>query len=79
MDVTRYLKITLCLLAAVGSGAMAVLGLTHHSAPGLEQAAVVVGDTYSRSGQSSQFWFLILFWSSLCAAFLWLAWRTYRT
>lgn len=79
MDVTRYLKVALCLLAAAGSGAMAVFSLINHSVPGLERAAVVVGDTYSWSGQSSQFWFLILLWSSVCAVFLWLAWRTYRT
>ncbi|MGN6227739.1 MAG: hypothetical protein ACTHNM_09905 [Dyella sp.] len=79
MDVTRYLKVALCLLGAAGSGALAVLGLLHHSMPGLQRAAVVVGDTYSQSAQSSQFWFLILLWSSVCAVFLWLAWRTFRT
>lgn len=79
MDVTRYLKVALCLLAAVGSGAMAVLGLVHHSVPGLERFAVMIGDTCSQSGQSSPFWSLILLWVSVCAVFLWLAWCTYRT
>ena len=79
MDVTRYLKVALCLLAAAGSGTLALLGLAHHSMPGLSRAAVVVGDTYSQSSQSSQFWFLALLWSSVCAVFLWLAWRAFRT
>jgi hypothetical protein len=79
MDVTRYLKVALYLLGAFGSGALAVLGLVHRSMPGLSRAAAAVEGTYSQSAQSSQFWFLILLWSSVCALFLWLAWRTFRT
>ncbi len=42
MDVSCYLKAAPCLLAATGSGAMAVLGWVHHAVPGVEHAPVAV-------------------------------------
>ncbi|MCP1374722.1 hypothetical protein [Dyella lutea] len=79
MSFTRYLKVLLCLVAAVASGFVAVAGLVRRAVPGLGQAAIVAGDMYRSSAQASQFWFLIVLWSAACAGFAWLAWCIYRS
>jgi hypothetical protein len=50
---THYLKVLLCLLAAVASGFVAVAGLVRRAVPGLGQAAIVAGDMYRSSAQAS--------------------------
>jgi hypothetical protein len=76
--VRRYFKIIIGVVGALVSGALIVSGLKSGSVPGLSRADLVTGTMYHDASQTSQFWFIIFFWSVACAGFIWLAWSAYR-
>ena len=76
--IRRYFKIFIGVIGALVSGALIVSGLRGGSLPGFSRADLIAGVVYHDASQASQFWFIILFWSVVCAGFIWLAWSAYR-
>lgn len=77
-NIKRYFKICIGVIGAISSAALIVSGLKGGYLPGLTRASMVTGTTYHEASQSSQFWFLIFFWSAACVGFIWVAWSAYR-
>jgi hypothetical protein len=76
--IRRYFKIFIGVIGALVSGALIVSALRSGSVPGFSRANLATGAVYHDASQASQFWFIILFWSVVCAGFIWLAWSAYR-
>lgn len=74
----RYFKIFLGVAGTLLSGAIVTSGLKTGSVLGLGQMALVMGTAYQRAAQTPQYWFIIFFWSAVCASCAWLAWASYR-
>jgi hypothetical protein len=76
--IRRYFTIFIGVVGALVSGYLVVSGLKSGSVPGFGRAQLVTGTMYNDASQASQFWFIIFFWSVVCAGFIWLAWSAYR-
>lgn len=76
--VRRYFKIFIGVVGALVSGGLVISGLRSGPVPGLGRASLATGTAYHEASQTSQFWFVIVFWLVACAGFVWLAWSAYR-
>lgn len=77
-EIRRYLRIPIGATAALVSGALVVSAFSGGAVHGLTRASWILGELHHQASQSSQFWFIIVFWLAVCIGFIWVAWSAWR-